>query len=162
MLNQCDEVDLVFHALGDPYLGPTAAQFKKNSHEFDSALLSGAEASPNDLRPAYCYLVLDERGCPATAITIGYVDGRVLGTIEPHGFSTHYWVEWGRVSPHEEVFTSVTELKETEGRQGVAVELSNVTGCHETYYYRVGAENEANDGEPSYGESQTFVSSCPS
>ncbi len=141
------------------YRGPT------ETPEFDSALLDGKIAPPADLRPAYCYLVLNRHGCPAKGSTNRPVIDQtstsataVLGTIEPNGLPTSYRVEWGTTSAYGHL-TSAAKTSETEGAQSVTVKFSGLSECT-TYHYQVIAENEANEGTPSLGGDQTVTTAC--
>jgi hypothetical protein len=148
------------------YRGPTKAQKEKKPHAFDSALLDGEKAPPGDRRPAYCYLILDKQACSrAAAATNGYVADRttltesaVLATVEPNGLLTTYQVEWGTTSAYGST-TEPSETAQTEGAESETVNLVGLLPCT-TYHYQVVAENEANEGDPSYGGDRTFTTEC--
>jgi sugar lactone lactonase YvrE len=126
---------------------------------FDSALIDG---KTGEQRPAYCYLVLGQHGCGAHDATNGHVADRttssastVLATVEPNGLPTKYWIEWGTTTAYGHK-TETHETSQSEGTQSETVALSGLSACT-TYHYRTVAENEANGGEPSLGEDETFT-----
>lgn len=133
--------------------------------EFDSALRDATSSPPHDERPAYCVLVLAKHGCASTSATKPAVPGHttkstglVLADVDPHGLPTNYWVEWG-VTELYGSSTSSTPTSATEGAQTEQVPVDGLEACR-VYHYRSAAENEANEGTPSYGEDKTFETEC--
>jgi hypothetical protein len=155
-LGRLPNVDVLDYYL---YRGPTT------THEFDSALLDGKKAPPADLRPAYCYLVLNHRGCRAGDFTDGHVAdlttataSAVLATVEPNGLPTTYKIEWGTTPAYGHA-TEPRETTQTEGAESETVSLGGLRPCT-IYHYQAVAENEANEDEASYGGDQTFTTEC--
>jgi alpha-tubulin suppressor-like RCC1 family protein len=158
------------------YRGPTQAEIEKNSHKhaFDSAFFPGEgvtkegpgeKYSAEDPRPAYCVLVLGEKGCKpqdktlgAIGSTISLTSGQVAAVVDPGGSPTTYWIEYGTTTAYGHS-TSPAATAGTEGEQSEAVTLPGLELCT-TYHYQVAAENEASEGVPSLGGDKAFTTAC--
>ncbi len=136
------------------------------SNQFDSALLSAEGKMPEDERPAYCVIALAYNGvCPPSATTQAPVAGSVTSTgstvtltVNPAGAVTKYRIAYGTTSSYGHT-TSVATTANAIGEQSEAVVLSGLESCT-TYHYQAEAENEVNEGKPSFGGDKIFTTSC--
>ncbi len=141
------------------YRGPTHAR------EFDSALLNGEGHEPEDWRPAYCVLAFGKAGCPAkvttkapVANTTTFFASTALLDVDPEEAATTYSVEYGTTEAYGKTTTSVAVVNEN-GEQSETIRLKGLEPCT-TYHYQAEAENEANEGVPSFGGDQTLTTAC--
>jgi alpha-tubulin suppressor-like RCC1 family protein len=139
-----------------------------DSVQFDSALLSAEGTMPEDERPAYCVIALDDKGaCPPAAKTQATVSGSVKSTgataslvVNPSGALTKYLVEYGTTTSYGHTTTAATAANPI-GEQSETAAIGGLEACT-TYHYRAEAENEADEGKPAHGQDKTFkTAGCP-
>ncbi len=134
--------------------------------EFDSGLLFDEGKAPENQRPAYCVIALDDKGaCPPAATTQTAVAASIKSSgatvslaVNPSGALTKYKVEYGTTTSYGHTTTAGTTANAV-GEQSETTELSGLEACT-TYHFQAEAENAANESKPALGGDRTFKTDC--